>query len=58
MAPEVMLRKKYSTKADIYSLGAVFYRLLENHYPVAQSEFVFQSEISPVTQNILRKMLN
>lgn len=33
MAPEVMQRHPYGIKADIWSIGVVFYQLLEGTYP-------------------------
>ena len=33
MAPEVMMRKPYGIKADIWSIGVVFYQLLEGTFP-------------------------
>ena len=33
MAPEVMQRLPYGIKADIWSIGVVFYQLLEGTYP-------------------------
>lgn len=33
MAPEVMRREPYSFQADIWSIGVVYYQLLEGTYP-------------------------
>lgn len=37
MAPEVMKREPYGIKADIWSIGVVFYQLLEGAYPFTGS---------------------
>jgi serine/threonine protein kinase len=33
MAPEVMQKRPYGFKADIWSIGVVFYQLLEGKFP-------------------------
>ena len=33
MAPEVMQKKLYGFKADIWSIGVVFYQMLEGRFP-------------------------
>lgn len=33
MAPEVMQRLPYEFKADIWSIGVVFYQMLEGRFP-------------------------
>lgn len=33
MAPEVMRRMPYDFKADIWSIGVVYYQMLEGTYP-------------------------
>ena len=33
MAPEVLFHKKYDTKADVWSLGCVFYEMLTGFTP-------------------------
>lgn len=33
MAPEIMQRRPYDFKADIWSVGVVYYQMLEGRYP-------------------------
>ena len=51
MAPEVLRGEKYSMKADIWSLGVVFYRMLFGELPFAGSNLgelilaIYQQEV-------------
>jgi serine/threonine protein kinase len=38
LALQVIQRKKYDTKADVFSLGVVICELLIGHYPYADAE--------------------
>ncbi len=57
MAPEVFYRRAYDSRADIYSLGIVLYRLLNNKYlPFIDSK---QQLVSPDEKNrALKRRLN
>ena len=33
MAPEVIEKKPYGLKADIYSIGVIFYQMIYGKYP-------------------------
>jgi serine/threonine protein kinase len=38
MSPEIIEKKEYSYKADIYSIGLIAYKLATNNYPFKISE--------------------
>ena len=38
MSPEIIEKKEYSNKADIYSIGLIAYKLATNEYPFKNSE--------------------
>ena len=72
MAPEVLNGGKYTNKADIWSIGTVFYEILFGRPPftaknmldliknIQKNELYIPrkiNNISPVTEEILRKML-
>jgi serine/threonine protein kinase len=38
MSPEIIEKKEYSNKADIYSIGLIAYKLATNNYPFKNSE--------------------
>jgi serine/threonine protein kinase len=40
MAPEVLDRQSYNSKADIWSIGVAFYELLFGKYSLDDSEFL------------------
>ena len=44
MSPEVLLEKLPDGRADIFSLGVVFYETLAGHHPFKASSFVATSE--------------
>lgn len=71
MAPEVQGGKEYNNKADVWSVGTCFYELLVGRPPytaanivellsnIQKKPLVFPKnlQISPVTEDIIRKML-
>jgi tetratricopeptide (TPR) repeat protein/predicted Ser/Thr protein kinase len=44
MSPEVLLEKSPDARADIFSLGVVFYEVLTGHHPFLASSFVATSD--------------
>src|SRR6266849_4078615 len=44
MSPEVLLEKMPDARADIFSLGVVFYEVLTGHHPFLASSFVATSD--------------
>lgn len=72
MAPEVLNNSEYDNKADIWSIGTVFFELLYGKPPYTASNIVellknIQTKplvfpkniqkISPVVEDVIRKML-
>lgn len=71
MAPEILKGRPYSSKADIYSLGVLFYEMLYGVAPfeeldipgllrkIDEGKLVFHdyNKVSPSTEYILRRML-
>jgi len=73
MAPEVLLEKSFDGRADIFSLGVVFYEILARQHPFRASTFVETShrivreepkqlkslnrEVPPALQAIVTRML-
>ncbi len=73
MAPEVLLRKPANGRADIFSLGIVFYESLTGHHPFRGDSFSvtsdrirgenpapahrFNSDVSPALESVLQRML-
>lgn len=68
MAPQILDKKDYSAKCDIWSLGIIFYELLHGAVPwTARSERELLAKIktetfpcskaSPQTEKMLRQML-
>ena len=46
MAPEVLDRRAYNSKADIWSIGVAFYEMLFGKYLIFDLEFHLQLPIS------------
>ena len=44
MSPEVLLEKTPDGRADIFSLGVVFYEVLTGHHPFLAGGFVATSD--------------
>ena len=73
MAPEILLHKAVDGRADIFSLGIVFYEALTGHHPFRADSFSvtsdrirgekpaparsFNSDVSPALESILQRML-
>jgi serine/threonine protein kinase/tetratricopeptide (TPR) repeat protein len=73
MAPEILLQKPVDGRADIFSLGIVFYEALTGHHPFRADSFSvtsdrirgekpasahsFNPDVSPALENILQRML-
>jgi len=53
VAPEILDRKPYDTKVDIYSFGVVMYEVIENTLPTTRLRF---DSIKP-TQNVIAPLL-
>ena len=73
MAPEILLQKPVDGRADIFSLGIVFYEALTGHHPFRADSFSvtsdrirgekpasarsFNPDVSPALESILQRML-
>jgi len=73
MAPEILLQKRVDGRADIFSLGIVFYEALTGHHPFRADSFSvtsdrirgeqpaparsFNPDVSPALESVLRQML-
>lgn len=73
MAPEILLRKPADGRADIFSLGIVFYESLTGHHPFRADSFSvtsdrirgekpvpanrFNPDVSPALESVLQRML-
>ena len=52
-SPEIIMKKEFSFKTDIWSLGVTFLQLISLHLP-----FVSEEEQENINENILKKKLN
>jgi len=57
MAPEVLDRQSYNSKADIWSIGVAFYELLFGKYALNDLEFLILLLISLICSKKLKKIL-
>lgn len=69
MAPEVLDKQAYNSKADIWSIGVSFYEMIFGKVPFSASNIidllkkirkepvVFPHKIPPVIEDVIRKML-
>ena len=69
MAPEVLDKQTYNSKADIWSIGVCFYELVFGKVPYTASNIIdllkkirkeplsFPKRVSPLIEDVLRKML-
>lgn len=48
-SPQILLRQKYTTKSEIFSLGAILYILLHKKMPW-EGESIFDIRINTITQ--------
>lgn len=69
MAPEILDRQLYNSKADIWSIGVCFYELVFGKVPysapnildllkkIRKEPLLFPFRVSPLIEDVLRKML-
>ncbi len=69
MAPEVLDKQAYNSKADIWSIGVSFYEMIFGKVPFTASNIIdllkkirkepltFPYKIPPVIEDVIRKML-
>jgi len=69
MAPEVLDKQMYNSKADIWSIGVSFYEMIFGKVPfianniidllkkIRKDPLTFPHKVAPVIEDVLRKML-